>query len=111
MPALLTPPKGHPGRRLGSMVESLILAAIGACIGVAWASLATYVGSLLHESNVPGMLAVRAVFVTVALFVHGYVRSSTPRLFIMVLLMIFPVLIGLVRVVALFQRDRDRDWG
>lgn len=80
------------------MVEALILAAIGACFGVAWASLATYLGSFLRESNVTAMLGIRAAFLTIALFVHGYVRSSIPRLFIMVLLMILPVLIGLVRV-------------
>lgn len=42
------------------------------------------------------MMSIRAVFVVIALFVHGYIRSSTPRLYLLVLLMIFPVLIGLV---------------
>lgn len=79
------------------MVEALILAAIGACVGVAWASLATYLGSLLRESNLTAALGIRAVFLIIALFAHGYVRSSIPRLFLMVLLMILPVLIGLVR--------------
>ncbi|KAI5845750.1 hypothetical protein DFP73DRAFT_476901 [Morchella snyderi] len=41
------------------------------------------------------MMSIRAVFVVIALFVHGYIRSSTPRLYLLVLLMIFPVLIGL----------------
>ncbi|CUS15563.1 unnamed protein product [Tuber aestivum] len=85
----------HPGRRLGSMVESLMLASIGASIGIGWASLAVYLGSLVHPHSERGMMAVRATFLTIALFVHGYVRSSTPRLFILVLLMIIPVVIGL----------------
>lgn len=71
---------------------ALILAAVGAIIGTAWASLATYLGSLLPG---PAMLGLRAAFLTLALFAHGYVRSSTPRLYLLVLLMILPVLIGL----------------
>ncbi|CAZ83125.1 unnamed protein product [Tuber melanosporum] len=41
------------------------------------------------------MMMIRATFLTISLFVHGYVRSSTPRLFILVLLMVIPVVIGL----------------
>ena len=42
------------------------------------------------------MMTIRATFLTISVFVHGYVRSSTPRLFILVLLMVIPVVIGLV---------------
>ncbi|KAI5821204.1 hypothetical protein BZA77DRAFT_238452 [Pyronema omphalodes] len=40
-------------------------------------------------------MGIKALFVIIASFIHGYVRLSTPRLFLMVLLMIIPVLIGL----------------
>ncbi|KAF8537599.1 hypothetical protein BDD12DRAFT_744544 [Trichophaea hybrida] len=40
-------------------------------------------------------MGIKAVFLVIASFIHGYVRLSTPRLFLMVLLMIIPVLIGL----------------
>jgi RsiW-degrading membrane proteinase PrsW (M82 family) len=83
-------------RIIDSPLPALILAAVGALIGVAWTTLATYLGSLVHASNPQAMMSIRAVFVVIALFVHGYVRSSTPRLYLLVLLMIFPVLIGLV---------------
>ncbi|KAG0640730.1 hypothetical protein HOY80DRAFT_1116319 [Tuber brumale] len=41
------------------------------------------------------MMTIRATFLTISVFVHGYVRNSTPRLFILVLLMVIPVVIGL----------------
>ncbi|PWW74558.1 hypothetical protein C7212DRAFT_346066 [Tuber magnatum] len=95
---LATTLTGHPGRRLGSMVESLTLASLGASIGIGWASLAVYLGSLVHPHSERGMMTIRATFLTISLFVHGYVRSSTPRLFILVLLMVIPVVIGLLIV-------------
>lgn len=79
-----------------SGLTASVLAAVGASIGIVWASLATYLGSLVHPRSERGMLAIRAIFLTISLLVHGYVRSSTPRLFILVLLMVFPVVIGLV---------------
>ena len=41
-------------------------------------------------------MGIRAIFLTIAMFVHGYIRSATPRLFVMVLLMAVPVVIGVV---------------
>jgi hypothetical protein len=41
-------------------------------------------------------MAIKGIFVAIATFFHGYVRISTPRLFLLVLLMMFPTLIGLV---------------
>ncbi|KAL7276539.1 hypothetical protein RUND412_000462 [Rhizina undulata] len=57
-------------------------------------------------------MAIRAMFMVIALFVHGYVRNSTPRLYLLVLLMIFPVLIGLTAIQTLqetlkVQRDAN----
>ncbi|KAA8914554.1 hypothetical protein FN846DRAFT_926778 [Sphaerosporella brunnea] len=86
---------GHPGRHLGAMVEALTMATIGGVIGVAWASLGTFLSSLVYGQNQHAAMTIKAVFVMVAAFVHGYVRLSTPRLFLLVLLMLMPVLIGL----------------
>lgn len=110
---------GHPGRRIGSMIEgrslhtanpvlrqsiiltsctALSLAAIGACIGVAWLSLGIFLSWKIVPHSHEGAMAIRGIFAAIAVFVHGYIRISTPRLFLLVLLMIFPTLIGLVGV-------------
>lgn len=77
------------------------MATVGASIGVGWASLGTYLSSLVYDQYPYAAMGIKAIFLTIASFVHGYVRLSTPRLFLMVLLMIIPALIGLVRIVAL----------
>lgn len=69
---------------------------MGCTLGVAWACLGTYLGSLAYVRTPHGAMAIRAVFIMIASFVHGYIRISTPRLFILVLLMLIPTLIGLV---------------
>jgi hypothetical protein len=72
------------------------MATAGASVGVAWACLGTFLSSLAREHNPNAAMGIKAVFLVIASFVHGYVRLSTPRLFLMVLLMIIPVLLGLV---------------
>lgn len=47
-------------------------------------------------------MGIRAIFLTIAMLVHGYIRSATPRLFVMVLLMAVPVVLGLVSVLPSF---------
>ena len=79
---------GHPGRRFGQMAEALILTVSGTVIGVAWSTLALYLGSLVHDRHPPVAYAIRAIFLGIAVILHGYLRSKTPRLFILVLLMI-----------------------
>ncbi|KAF8455255.1 hypothetical protein BDZ91DRAFT_538947 [Kalaharituber pfeilii] len=71
------------------------MALIGISVGIGWAILGTYLGSLCYETNPSATMAIKAVFLVVAMFVHGYIRSCTPRLFIMVLLMAVPVLLAL----------------
>ena len=83
---------------------ALTMASVGAVLGVGWASLGTFASSLIQERNPYAAMGIKAVFLLVASFVHGYIRLSTPRLFLMVLLMIVPVLIGLA-CRALLCRD------
>ncbi|KAF8434433.1 hypothetical protein BGX38DRAFT_1219730 [Terfezia claveryi] len=85
---------GHPGRRLGGMIEALVLGLIGISVGTGWATLGTYLGSMYYKSNPSVTMGIRAIFLTIAMLVHGYIRSATPRLFVMVLLMAVPVVIG-----------------
>jgi hypothetical protein len=72
------------------------MATIGGVVGVGWASLGLFLSSLVYNTNPPAATAIKAIFVLIASFIHGYVRLTVPRLFLMVLLMIMPVLIGLV---------------
>ena len=57
-----------------------------------------YIGSLCADTNRSASMAIRAIFLMIAVLVHGYIRSVTPRLFIMVLLMAVPAIVGLVSV-------------
>lgn len=77
------------------MIEALVLGLIGIAVGTGWATLGTYLGSLCYRSNPSVTMWIRAIFLTIAMLVHGYIRSATPRLFVMVLLMAVPVVIGL----------------
>ncbi|KZF25170.1 hypothetical protein L228DRAFT_280426 [Xylona heveae TC161] len=86
---------GHPGRRLGQMVEALIFVAAGALLGIAWATLGVYLGSLVITQNPPAGYAIRAIFLLVAVLAHGFLRSHTPRLFLFVLLLIITSVISL----------------
>ncbi len=75
-----------PGQRLGLAVESLFLIASGTLVGVGWSVLGLYLSSLAYHHDVVGAYAVRAVFLAAAAGWHGYLRSSSPRLFFFVLL-------------------------
>ena len=79
---------GHPGRRFGQMAEALILVLSGTVLGVAWSLLGIYLGSLVIKENPSAAYAIRAMFLTVVILFHGYLRSKTPRLFIFVLLLV-----------------------
>ncbi|KAG9229175.1 hypothetical protein BJ875DRAFT_387903 [Amylocarpus encephaloides] len=79
---------GHPGRRTGMMVEALVLAVGGTLVGVAWSVFGIYLSSLIYDQNAPAAYTIRGIFLTIALLVHGFLRSHTPRLFISLVLLI-----------------------
>jgi Putative ER transporter, 6TM, N-terminal/Fusaric acid resistance protein-like len=86
---------GHPGRRFGQMAEALILTLLGTLIGTAWSTLGTYLSSLIYGSNEPAAYTIKGLFLVVVVLTHGFLRSHTPRLFIMVLLMIIVSVVSL----------------
>ena len=73
---------GHPGRRFGQMAEALILTMLGTLLGLGWALLGLYLGSLLIDTNPPAAYTIRALFLVFAFLLHGFYRSHTPRLFL-----------------------------
>ncbi|KAI1770718.1 hypothetical protein F4818DRAFT_251447 [Hypoxylon cercidicola] len=75
---------GHPGQRFGQMAEVLMLITLGTFVGIAWAMLGLYLSSLAYQTNIEAAWAIRAVFFTFALILHGVLRSSAPRLFMFV---------------------------
>lgn len=77
------------------MAEALILTLAGTLLGVAWSMLGIYLSSLIHERNPPAGYAIRGIFLAIALLFHGFVRSATPRLFILVLLLIIVSVVSL----------------
>ena len=93
---------GHPGRRFGMMVEALVLALGGSLVGVAWSSLGIYLGSLVIYRDSPATYTMRGIFLAVAMMVHGFLRSGTPRLFIFVLLLIIVSVVTLTSTATAF---------
>ncbi|KAB8301338.1 hypothetical protein EYC80_003219 [Monilinia laxa] len=86
---------GHPGRRFGMMAEALILSLSGTMLGVAWSMLALYLSSLVYDSNPQAAFTIRGIFLAIALFFHGILRSHAPRLFLMVLLLIIVAVVSM----------------
>ncbi|ESZ99077.1 hypothetical protein SBOR_0487 [Sclerotinia borealis F-4128] len=86
---------GHPGRRFGMMAEALILALSGTMLGVAWSMLALYLSSLIYHSNPQAAFTIRGIFLAIALLFHGFLRSHTPRLFLMVLLLLIVAVVSM----------------
>jgi uncharacterized membrane protein YgaE (UPF0421/DUF939 family) len=86
---------GHPGRRFGQMAEALILTLLGTLIGTAWSTLGIYLSSLIYGTNEPAAYTIKGLFLVVVVFSHGFLRSHTPRLFVMVLLMIIVSVVSL----------------
>ncbi|EGX91200.1 hypothetical protein CCM_05358 [Cordyceps militaris CM01] len=84
---------GHPGQRLGLMMEALLLILLGALLGVLWSLLGLYLASLVVGADRSAAYAVRGVFLLVAALAHGFVRSHSPRLFNFVLFMLVAVII------------------
>ncbi|KAE9363848.1 hypothetical protein N431DRAFT_432020 [Stipitochalara longipes BDJ] len=86
---------GHPGRRFGQMAEALALAISGTLVGIGWSTFGLYLSSLVYHYNPPAAYTIKGLFLVVALMVHGFLRSHTPRLFIFVLLLIIVDVVGL----------------
>ena len=77
------------------MAEALILALSGTLLGVGWSIFGIYLSSLVHERNSPAGYAIRGFFLAIALLLHGFIRSATPRLFLLVLLLIIVSVVSL----------------
>ncbi|KAG7119755.1 putative membrane protein like [Verticillium longisporum] len=83
--APLTTVFANPGQRMGAMVEGLLLTLVGATMGTAWGSLGLWLSSRAVDDNLQAAFAIRALFLLCAVFHHGYLRSSSPRLIVYVL--------------------------
>ncbi|KAI9797720.1 MAG: hypothetical protein M1825_005712 [Sarcosagium campestre] len=79
---------GNPGRRVGSLVEMIIVLLSFAFVGTAWGILGLYLGSLVYNGSPEAALAIRAVFLVAVGFLHGFIRAKLPRLFPGLVLMI-----------------------
>lgn len=86
---------GHPGRRFGQVVETLILILCGTLLGLVWSILGTYFASLVIKNDPAAAYAIKGIFLSVALIIHGFFRSKTPRLFVFVLLLIIVTIVTL----------------
>ncbi|PTB70639.1 hypothetical protein BBK36DRAFT_1174993 [Trichoderma citrinoviride] len=80
----------HPGQRMGVVIENIILIILGSGIGLSWNILGLYLASLVYDTNKAGAFTIRAFFYLACTLLHGYLRSSSPRLFLFVLALILP---------------------
>ncbi|KAG6167669.1 hypothetical protein E4U35_003954 [Claviceps purpurea] len=83
----------HPGQRMGIMVESLLMIVFGFFLGLSWSLLGMYLSSLVEEASPTAAYTIRAFFLLGCVVLHGYVRSSSPRLFNLVLFLLFGALL------------------
>ncbi|TVY72665.1 putative membrane protein [Fusarium oxysporum f. sp. cubense] len=74
----------HPGQRLGTMIETLLMMLLGTLFGLAWSILALWLSGYASGTNETAPNAICAVFFTIAAFFHGYIRSASPRMFLFV---------------------------
>ncbi|KAF4126720.1 Protein of unknown function (DUF2422) [Geosmithia morbida] len=84
-----------PAHRTAKLVELLLLVLLGSLVGIAWSLLGLYLSTLAVSAHLSS--TIRALFFLVVVLVHGFVRSSTPRLFVSVWLLLVSsatVLIG-----------------
>lgn len=77
------------------MIESLLMILIGSIVGLVWSLLGLFLSNLLVEENKPAAYTVRGLFLVAAVLVHGFVRSSSPRLFNFVLFLLVTCIITL----------------
>lgn len=75
-----------PAHRTAKLVELLLLVLLGSLVGIAWSMLGLWLSTLPSAASASS--TVRAVFFLVSVLVHGFVRSSTPRLFVSVWLLL-----------------------
>jgi hypothetical protein len=94
--AALTAVFCHCSQRFGQMAQSLIFTLIGTLLGLGWSALAMYLSGLVFESNEPAAYTIRAIFLVLVSIVHGYVRSQSPRLFVLVWLFLLTSFVTLV---------------
>ncbi|UKZ85008.1 uncharacterized protein TrAFT101_000886 [Trichoderma asperellum] len=82
----------HPGQRLGVVIENIIMVIFGSGLGLSWCILGLYLASLVYDDNKPAAFTIRALFYLACILIHGYIRSSSPRLFLFVLFVMLPAI-------------------
>lgn len=82
----------HPGQRLGVVIENIIMIIFGSGLGLSWCILGLYLASLVYDDNKPAAFTIRALFYLACILLHGYIRSSSPRLFLFVLFVMLPAI-------------------
>lgn len=85
----------HPGQRMGVMIESLLMVLLGSLVGLSWSLLGLHLSGLVQNSNSPAAYTIRGLFLLLSVLVHGYVRSSSPRLLGAVLFLVITSLLTL----------------
>lgn len=78
------------------MIESLLMLIVGTASGLGWSLLGLKLSSLVVEENRGAAYAIRGIFLAVAAVLHGYIRSSNPRAFLLVAFYLIACLIVLL---------------
>jgi hypothetical protein len=89
-----------PGQRMGLMIESLASVFIGSVMGMAWGLLGLYLSGLVIDTNAEAAFTIKGVFLLVATLFHGYLRSTSPRMFVLLVWLVivcFMMLLGSAR--------------
>ena len=73
-----------------------MLAVSGTLLGLGWSVLGLYLSSLVFQTNSPAAYAIKGLFLSTAVMVHGFLRSYAPRLFLFVLQLITPCMVTML---------------
>lgn len=78
----------HPGRRVGQMMEAVILSCAGLTLGTGWSVLGRFIyQKLYHPDHQSWSLGTLAALDLVTLATIGFLRGLSPRLFIFTILL------------------------
>lgn len=102
----------HPARRLGGMIEAVVMGLIGTGVGIAFMVFGHFTtNEIAAYSGMRNALAYLAILEIIMLTVHAFIRSYSPRLFNMVFMFFTVVHFGFLSPLSTPYGDLARNFG
>jgi hypothetical protein len=102
----------HPARRLGGMIEAVVMGLIGTGVGIAFLVFGHFTtNQIAAYSGMRNALAYLAILEIIMLTVHAFVRSYSPRLFNMVFMFFTVVHFGFLSTLSTPYGELAKSFG